>query len=225
MAEPSAMQTYKALVIGATGATGKSLVANLLKSPTVSKVTILVRRKATDLFQASDKLEEHVINMDEMESHAAAFKDHDVSYCCLGTTRKDAGSAEAFRKVDLEYASVFTRLSKEAGVSHFHLVSSVGANKNSWFLYPQTKGEIEQYVQDQKFKVTSIWRPGLLDRGDAARTVEKIASVFMGSISVETVARAMMLQEEQDRAKGNLEGEVRIFENNQIKKIATQWKD
>jgi len=86
MAETAAetlSQTYKALVIGATGATGKALVANLLKvsvrsssfhvylwdtvdansdafwffkSPTVSKVTILVRRKAGDIFGQSDKV-------------------------------------------------------------------------------------------------------------------------------------------------------------------------
>jgi len=39
-------------------------------------------------------LEQVVINMDEMADHASRFKDHDVAFNCVGTTRRDAGSAE-----------------------------------------------------------------------------------------------------------------------------------
>ena len=57
----------------------------------------------------------------------------------------------------------------------FSLVSSVGANQHSWFLYPRTKGETEQMVLGTGFSITSIIRPGLLDREGATRTVEKLA--------------------------------------------------
>jgi iron-sulfur cluster repair protein YtfE (RIC family) len=45
------------------------------------------------------KLEQIVLDMDHIEEKKDLFNNHDVSFCCLGTTRKDAGSAEAFRKI------------------------------------------------------------------------------------------------------------------------------
>jgi len=79
---------------------------------------------------------------------------HDIAYCCLGTTRKDAGSDREFKKVDFGYVVNFARKCKEAGINHFHLVSSVGANKDSWFLYPKTKGQAEQACIDIGFSKT-----------------------------------------------------------------------
>jgi oxidoreductase len=63
-------------------------------------------------------------------------------------------------------------------------VSSQGANPNSWFLYPKTKGEVEEALKNLKFQSTSIYRPGLLDRGSKARLVEKIAGTFVCLIIV-----------------------------------------
>jgi oxidoreductase len=192
----SAARGLRAIVIGGTGAIGHCLVNELLESSAWTKVTLISRRKA-DCFAQSDKLNEVVINMDEMDKHAEDFAEHDVGFSCLGTTRKDAGSAEAFRKVDLDYVLSFARLCKDNGVSDFHAVSSAGANSKSWFLYMRTKGEMEDGIKALKFRHTSIYQPGLLARGDKARTVEKLASWVSPSIPVETVGRAIRIQAEQ----------------------------
>lgn len=76
------------------------------------------------------------------EEYKQHFEGHDVAFCALGTTRKDAGSPENFVKVDYQYVADFADVSKAAGVKDFHVVSSIGANKNSWFLYPRTKGQV-----------------------------------------------------------------------------------
>jgi len=181
----------RALVIGGTGATGKELVRELLQSPRFSGVVSLVRKQPADQ-PTHPKLQTVVIDMDKMEEQfQPEDTSFDVSFCCLGTTRGDAGSAEAFRKVDLGYASAFGRISQRIHVPSMHLVSSQGANANSWFLYPKTKGEAEQAYKDMGFQNLSIFRPGLLDRGDKARTIEKIALAIIPSISVKTVATAM----------------------------------
>ncbi|CAF1578967.1 unnamed protein product, partial [Rotaria sordida] len=62
----------------------------------------------------------------------------DVHFCCLGTTRGKAG-VEGFRRVDFDYVVGVARLAKQEDCKHFHLVSSQGANENSFFLYPQVK--------------------------------------------------------------------------------------
>ena len=38
-----------------------------------------------------------------MQLPDALFAGHDVLFCALGTTRKDAGSAAAFRRIDFNY--------------------------------------------------------------------------------------------------------------------------
>jgi len=44
-----------------------------------------------------------------------------------------------FYRVDHDYVVNFARLAKNSGCSQFHVISSVGANKDSFFLYQKTK--------------------------------------------------------------------------------------
>ncbi|KAG3125521.1 hypothetical protein C6341_g25753 [Phytophthora cactorum] len=53
----------------------------------------------------------------------------DAAFWCMGTTRKDAGSADTFRK-DLEYVIKSAEVSKAADVPYMDLLTSQGANKN-----------------------------------------------------------------------------------------------
>ena len=80
--------------------------------------------------------------------------------------------------MDYEYALKFAELSKAGGATFFGLVSSQGANANSYFLYPRTKGEIENAVTKLGFDRTYISRPGLIGRGDKSRGVEKFIEGF-----------------------------------------------
>jgi len=61
-----------------------------------------------------------------------AFRGGAALFCALGTTRADAGSAQAFRDIDVHCVEETARAAKEAGVSHFSLVSSQGANPRVW---------------------------------------------------------------------------------------------
>jgi hypothetical protein len=45
------------------------------------------------------------------------------------------------------------------GCKQFHLVSSVGANKDSYLTYPKVKGEIEEALQILEFNKLFIYRP------------------------------------------------------------------
>jgi hypothetical protein len=46
---------------------------------------------------------------------------------------------EGFIKVDYDYIVGSAKMAKAAGVEHFSLISSGGANANSWFLYMKVK--------------------------------------------------------------------------------------
>jgi len=86
----------------------------------------------------------------------------DEAYGCLGTTRKRAGSDAAFRAVDLELTRSFARAAKAAGARRFGLVSSIGADARSRFLYLRTKGEAEGAASGLGFESVAIARPSFL---------------------------------------------------------------
>lgn len=136
------------------------------------------------------KVEQISIDMDNMNSISDKFKGNDIAFCCLGTTRADAGSPEAFMKVDYDYVVNFATLSKDAGIEDFHVVSSTMTSPNSWFLYPRTKGLMEKKCQEIGFKNLVIYKPGLLKR-DNPRFVEKCMTYIAPSLPVSTLGAVM----------------------------------
>jgi len=62
-----------------------------------------------------------------------------------------------FYRVDHDYVVNSARLAKDGGCSQFHIISSIGANKDSSFLYTRTKVEISQSInQFYLFQTTCI---------------------------------------------------------------------
>lgn len=162
----------KALVIGATGATGKELVQQLLLDQDFSEVIVFVRKPLTIY---NDKLTTHVVNFQNPEEWKNLVVG-DVAFSCLGTTLKDAGSKEAQRKVDYDYQLEFAKAAKENNVSDYVLVSAYGANPQSKIFYSKMKGELEVAVKNLHFDKITIFKPGMLERKDSERTAEVLGS-------------------------------------------------
>ncbi|WP_143885070.1 NAD(P)H-binding protein [Chryseobacterium binzhouense] len=162
----------KALVIGATGATGKDLVQQLLLDNDFNEVNVFVR-KPLNIY--NDKLKTHVIDFEKPEEWKNLV-DGDVAFSCLGTTLKDAGSKEAQRKVDVDYQYEFAKAAKENNVEDYILVSSYGADPKSKIFYSRMKGELEQAVRNLHFNKITIFKPGMLERKDSERTGEVLGS-------------------------------------------------
>ena len=162
----------KALVIGATGATGKNLVQQLLLDNDFQEVNVFVRKP---LNMYNEKLKTHIIDFEKPESWKDLVKG-DVAFSCLGTTLKDAGSKEAQRKVDYEYQLQFAKAAKENGVEDYILVSAYGANPQSKIFYSKMKGELEDAVRQLHFNKITIFKPGMLERKDSERTGEVLGS-------------------------------------------------
>lgn len=145
-----------ALVAGATGLVGSFLVKMLLEDEHYARVRILVRNPV-DLVHP--KLDQVLFDF-EQSDHTKIVAD-DV-YCCLGTTIKNAGSKEAFRKVDYDYPLAIARPARANGALRFGLVSAMGADAGSRFFYNQVKGELEEELRQIPFDTLAILRPSLL---------------------------------------------------------------
>jgi uncharacterized protein YbjT (DUF2867 family) len=157
------MTTQKtALVIGATGLIGRYLVDELITSDTFSKVITLTRKP---LLIDSNKFENHVIDFAQLEQSPELYSELfsvDALFSCLGTTKKQVGSIQAQRKVDLDYQYEAARIARQQGVAEYFLVSSSGANANSPSAYLKMKGQLESKVLALEFPRPVIFRPSLL---------------------------------------------------------------
>ncbi len=166
----------KALIIGATGATGKDLVDELLWDNDYETVTIFVR-KATG--KQHSKLIEHVVDFSRPDDYVSLIVG-DVLFSCLGTTLKVAGSKEKQWKIDFDIPLKFAELARQNNVSTFVLVSALGASAKSKIFYSRMKGELEDRILGLDFKKCIIFRPGLLERPDTDRLGEKFALNILG---------------------------------------------
>ena len=101
----------KAIVIGATGLVGQHLVKQL--SELYDTLIVIARRPpryinaSMRFFQVSD-----FDNLAEIFASVGVDSKTDA-FSCLGTTKKQAGSDEAFRKVDHDYNVNFATLCRE----------------------------------------------------------------------------------------------------------------
>jgi uncharacterized protein YbjT (DUF2867 family) len=168
----------RVLLAGATGLVGGECLARLAADETVFGVTALVRRAPAGSSRYGRKVGFSQVDFDRLDEHRALFSVDQV-ICALGTTIRQAGSREAFRRVDFDYPLTIARLALEGGAKHFLLVSSLGADPKSRVFYSRVKGELEQAVLAMGYPAVTIVRPSLLlgDRQEF-RLGEEIAKRF-----------------------------------------------
>lgn len=174
---PSAART--ALLAGATGLVGQHVLRRLLAHDAWARVVTLGRRP---LGLTHPKLTHHVVDFDRLAAHTDVLQAEDI-FCCLGTTMKQAGSKEAFRRVDFTYPLRLAELTRAEGARQYLVVSATGADPDSFFFYNQVKGELEAALQRLDFDALYLMRPSLLtgDR-DETRLGERIAQTALNAV-------------------------------------------
>ena len=161
----------KGLIIGATGATGKDLLSQLLADDTYSEVHCFVRKP---LALSHPKLHAHVVNFDTPEAWVDLLHG-DVAFSCLGTTLAVAGSKEAQWRVDYDYQYAFAQQCKANGVPTFVLISAAGAKAPSKLFYNRMKGQLEDAVKALEFTRLIIFQPSILIRSNSDRGAENFS--------------------------------------------------
>ncbi len=208
----------KALIIGATGATGKDLVNILLQDPAYTEVVIFVRRPGG---MTHPKLSAIITDFDNLEQVSGAIKG-DVWFSCLGTTLKAAGSKEKQFHIDYEIPAQFAEIAKKNGVSRTVLLSAYGASATSNVFYSKMKGQLEEKIASLAFETYIIFRPGLLLRKHTDRLGERLSAgiiKFLNTIGLIRKFRPMptsTLAEKLAKAPKVLPAGKHIIELNKI---------
>ncbi|KAH9074955.1 hypothetical protein EDB83DRAFT_1883115 [Lactarius deliciosus] len=154
-----------ALILGATGQTGRHLLRELVASPTFSRVCEAGRRvtPVEELpAQASGKLEQKVIDFERLDEAGLKDGNWDVVFITLGTTMKLAGSQENFTKIDKEYVVNAAKAAKVDKDQRLVYISVGLANPESTSFYIRSKGLTEKALAELGYKDTVIFRPALL---------------------------------------------------------------
>jgi uncharacterized protein YbjT (DUF2867 family) len=147
-----------ALVAGGSGLVGSRLLRVLASEPDYGRVLAISRRP---LSFDHPRIANRVTRFDTLEQDLRAIRCDDA-YCCLGSTRRAAGSEAAFRAVDHDLVLAFARLARAAGAQRFIVVSSVGADPASRNFYLRVKGETEDALAALQFPALHIMQPSLL---------------------------------------------------------------
>ncbi|KAH6629059.1 NAD dependent epimerase/dehydratase family protein-like protein [Boeremia exigua] len=151
-----------AALAGSTGLVGSHILSQLLAHSSFSSVYAYARRDlpnptaTTKLNPLTSSDTSTWSGMFPRESHPKIF------FSGLGTTKAQAGSIEAQRKIDYDLNLELAKAAKEAGVDTYVLISSGNANAKSNFAYVQMKGQLEDDVKALGFKHTILVRPGLI---------------------------------------------------------------
>ncbi len=185
------------LITGATGLVGSHLLRMLIQDKRVNYIAAPTRRPLGDIagvFNPHDP---------QLTDALAMVEDPiDIAFCCLGTTRREAGSKEAFIHADYTLVIDTALTAKKRGAKHFLVVSSMGASPSSPFFYNKVKGKMEEALIAQKWEWLTIVRPSmLLGEREKHRFSESVFAPLFSllpgnwkSIDGRDVARAMLIE-------------------------------
>ncbi|MET3702964.1 NAD(P)H-binding protein [Citrobacter sp. UYEF32] len=185
----------RVLITGATGLVGGILLRMLANDARVDAIAAPTRRPLEPISGVFNPHDPQLT-----DALAMVTEPVDTVFCCLGTTRREAGSKEAFIHADYTLVVDTALTGLRLGARHMLVVSALGANAHSPFFYNRVKGEMENALMEQEWERLTIARPSmLLGNREKHRVNESLfAPLFrimpgnLKSIAAQDVASAML---------------------------------
>ena len=185
----------RVLITGATGLVGGILLRMLANDARVDAIAAPTRRPLEPISGVFNPHDPQLT-----DALAMVTEPVDTVFCCLGTTRREAGSKEAFIHADYTLVVDTALTGLRLGARHMLVVSALGANARSPFFYNRVKGEMENALMEQEWERLTIARPSmLLGNREKHRVNEPLfAPLFrimpgnLKSIAAQDVASAML---------------------------------
>lgn len=188
-----------AWVAGASGLVGGHLIRQLAQDPAYGKVVALVRTPCRDDWADLDKVEQWLVDYENLSALSDAERVDDV-FCALGSTTRKTPDKATYHRIDVHYPLEFARLGLKHGARRYALVSAHGASTHALSGYFRMKGELETTLKTLGYPHLIIARPGLLkgqrhEFRPGERMVEVVASFLPGNfkaIAAADVAAALI---------------------------------
>ena len=151
------------VMLGASGAVGGAVVNTLLAMPQLTRLTLLGRREiALPSSASSSVVAQHVIDIDATDTWAKLVAGHDCAVCTFGVGESTKVSKAVLMHIDRDVVIAFATICKQAGVKHFEMLGSVGANAQSRSFYLRVKGELQDALIALNFERLSLFQPSMI---------------------------------------------------------------
>lgn len=171
-----------AVIFGSTGLVGTELLTLLLEDDYWDHITCIGRKNPVG-FAKNERLTTVETNLFAPGLYQAHLR-ADTVFICLGTTRKKAGSKEAFWRIDVDLPIMIAQACAKAGVKKIVAISSAGASKDARFLYLKAKGTMEAGLYESGIPQVAMVRPSqLLGDRQERRVAEGIAIFLLRNLS------------------------------------------
>ena len=148
------------VMLGASGAVGGQVVAALLDMPELERLTLLNRRPLPG--DTDRRLTQHIVDVLDPRSYQHLLAGHDCAVCTLGVGQPTKADKAEFIRVDKDAVVSFGGACKQAGVRHFELLGSVGADPKSGYFYLRIKGELKDALTAMQFPRLSFFQPSMI---------------------------------------------------------------
>lgn len=193
----------KLLLVGATGLVGTHVLRRALADERISGVVAPSRRALDE----HPKLSAPVVDFEHLPADADWWQ-ADAVICALGTTMKQAGSREAFRRVDHNYPLAVAKLAQQHGTPTYVVNSAVGADAASRIFYNRVKGELEQDLASCGFASLTFVRPGLIIGPRQAFRLGERAAEWVLKALAPVLPRGMRVNPADNIARALLESAI-----------------
>lgn len=195
----------RVLITGASGLVGGHLLRLLNEEPRIGEIIAPSRKPLTPMDKMFNPHDPQLT-----DALAQVTGTVDTVFCCLGTTRREAGTKDAFVHADFTLVVDTGLTGLRLGATHMLVVSAMGANAHSPFFYNRVKGEMEEALRAQGWPRLTIARPSmLLGERNKNRFNESLLAPLFGllpgkwkSIQARDVALAMLHEALMDNAPG-----------------------
>jgi len=219
------METRTAVVFGATGLIGSSLIEELCISDSYNLIKIFIREKS--IHSGKEKIQEFIIDFNKLPDYSELITGNDL-FICLGTTIKKAGSVTRMEEIDKDLPVRISSIASVNGASRLAVVSSLGADRGSSNYYLRIKGEMETEILALNYDTIAIVRPSILlgerkekrPGEEIGKALIKIFGVFLSGkllkyrgIEGRDVAKAMIRILKEESGK-------QIYESDRLQKIS-----
>jgi dTDP-4-dehydrorhamnose reductase len=211
----------KIAVFGGSGLVGQHLISTFMKAD--FNVISYQRRKKKSNFGEHQE----IVDFDHINDYKF---EGDTVIICLGTTIANAGSEDAFVKIDHDLIKNIGVWAKTQGVKKLHVISSTGASATAKGVYLKTKWRTEQSLQNIGFETLCIYRPSLYaDVNRKPIRLKELLSIpalrFLGVLSenftnYRPIKTKTLVKKLKENVLKNLKGRL-IFESNDIQGAAS----
>jgi uncharacterized protein YbjT (DUF2867 family) len=168
-------QGLTAIVIGATGLVGSSLLQQLLEDSRYDGVITLSRKRIPDPLT---KHHNYIADLFDPSTYREQMEG-DHLFICTGTTKDKTPDPKEYYRIEHDLPLQVAQVALEKGIDTVAVVSALGADPDSRFEYNRGKGAMERDIEKLGFKHCYFAQPAIIGgERDEKRTFESLWKSF-----------------------------------------------